>query len=55
MRDFLVANGGILKKTKKDLRNEKKEIYIFKESSVSPIMGAYEHSLDKGEQKKNGN
>lgn len=41
MRDFLLSRGGILKKTKTDLCNPSREIYIFNESSVADHIGDY--------------
>jgi len=41
MRDWLISQGGLLLKTKTDLVNPKKEIYIFLESSISEIIGKY--------------
>jgi hypothetical protein len=41
MRDWLVQNGGVLLKTKPDLLDNKKDIYIFKEDSISELMGKY--------------
>lgn len=41
MRDFLLENGGVLIKTKKDLKNPKRDIYIFKYSSIKDIIGNY--------------
>lgn len=41
MRDYLLKNGGILKKTKKDLKNQEREIYIFDKDSVVNLMDGY--------------
>lgn len=41
MRDYLLKNGGILKKTKKDLKNHDREIYIFDKDSVVDLMDGY--------------
>lgn len=52
MRDFLLANGGILKKTRPDLKEPGREIYIFQADSVRDIIGQYKPA---GGGSKNGN
>lgn len=47
MRDYLVKHGGVLLKTKIDLCDRSREIYIFKKDSIADIIGNYK----KGEQK----
>ena len=41
MKDYLIANGGVLKKVKKDLVNPAKNIYIFDAISISGKMEGY--------------
>lgn len=41
MRDFLIANGGKLIKTRVDLKNPKHDIYIFEYSTIKDIIGDY--------------
>lgn len=41
MRDFLLDNGGVLLKTKKDLKNKNREIYIFAYDTIKDVIGKY--------------
>jgi hypothetical protein len=51
MRDFLVENGGELKKTKTDMKDPNREIYIFRASTINGLMGKYQgRTEDNGEQ-----
>lgn len=49
MRDFLLANGGVLKKTKADLKEPGREIYIFQADTIKDVIGQYK-SLSTGGQ-----
>lgn len=44
LRDFLISNGAILKKTKMDLKNPNFEIYIFQEDSIGNLLEEYMES-----------
>lgn len=52
MRDYLVKNGGVLLKTKKDLRDKSREIYIFRADSVNELMAKYVSAKNIGGQDK---
>lgn len=45
MRDFLIENGGILLKTKSDLKDRKRDIYIFRADSVEGKMKYYKRGV----------
>jgi len=47
MCEYLLANGGKLLKTKRDLKDITRKIYIFEASSIEGIIGGYKKGCIK--------